>query len=258
MLRACCHCAVACSVAATLAAAPAQAQTIQPTAPSGTLGRDSFFSSLFSDTVQDFKRIPSKQNLLILGAGLMGASITKGQDLNVSTSMSSSTRFAGVLGPGEILGGAKAQLIGAVATRVIGSAIGSPRVSAIGGDLVRAQIMTQMLTAGVKMSVRRTRPDGTMFSFPSGHSSTTFATATVLQQHLGWKAGVPAYAFATYVAASRVQAKRHYLSDVAMGAALGIVAGRSVTIGHGDKRFALGPSVVPGGAGVNFTLIGQK
>jgi membrane-associated phospholipid phosphatase len=257
MLRTCCHCAVACSVVATLAVLPAQAQTIQPTAPSGSLGRDSFFSNLFSDTVQDFKRIPSKQNLFILGAGLMGASITKSQDRSVSTSMSSSTRFSGVLGPGELLGGAKAQLLGAVATQVIGSAIGSPRVSAIGGDLVRAQIVTQMLTAGVKMSVRRTRPDGTMYSFPSGHSSTTFATATVLQQHLGWRAGVPAYAFATYVAASRVQAQRHYLSDVAMGAALGIVAGRSVTIGRGDKRFALGPSVVPGGAGVNFTLVGR-
>ena len=255
MLRTCCHCAVACSVVVTLVAVPAQAQTLQPSAPSGTLGRGSFFSNLFTDTVSDFKRIPSKENLIILGAGLMGASITKTQDRNVSTTMSSSTGLGTVLGPGEILGGARSQLIGAVATQVIGHALHSPKVSALGGDLVRAQIVTQMMTAGIKMSVRRERPDGTMYSFPSGHSSTTFATATVLQQHLGWKAGVPAYAFATYVAASRVQAKRHYLSDVAMGAALGVIAGRSVTVGRGDKRFALGPSVVPGGAGVNFTLV---
>jgi membrane-associated phospholipid phosphatase len=128
----------------------------------------------------------------------------------------------------------------------------------MGADLVRAQIVTQTVTAGIKLSARRTRPDGTQFSLPSGHASTTFATATVLQRHLGWKAGVPAYALATYVAASRVQVQRHYLSDVALGATLGIVAGRSVTIGRGDARFALGPSVVPGGAGVNLTLVGRR
>jgi hypothetical protein len=60
-----------------------------------------------------------------------------------------------------------------------------------------------------------------------------------------------------YVAASRVQVRRHYLSDVVLGATLGVVAGRSVTIGRGDTKFALGPSVVPGGAGVNFTLVGR-
>jgi hypothetical protein len=30
-----------------------------------------------------------------------------------------------------------------------------------------------------------------------------------------------------------------------------------VTIGRGDTKFALGPSVVPGGAGINFTLVGR-
>ena len=60
----------------------------------------------------------------------------------------------------------------------------------------------------------------------------TFATATVLQRDLGWKVGVPAYGLATYVAASRIQDKRHFLSDVTFGAAIGIVAGRSVTIGQ--------------------------
>jgi membrane-associated phospholipid phosphatase len=130
-------------------------------------------------------------------------------------------------------------------------------VFALGSDLVRAQIVTQSVTLGIKLSVQRTRPDGTQYSLPSGHASTTFATATVLQRHFGWKAGAPAYALATFVAASRVQVQRHYLTDVALGATLGIIAGRTVTLGRGDTRFALGPSVVPGGAGVNFTLVGR-
>ena len=58
-------------------------------------------------------------------------------------------------------------------------------------------------------------------------------------------------------AASRVQMQRHYLSDVAFGAALGIVAGRAVTIQTGGYAFALSPVAAPG-PGVNFTLIGKR
>jgi membrane-associated phospholipid phosphatase len=103
------------------------------------------------------------------------------------------------------------------------------------------------------MGVGRTRPDGTQYSFPSGHSSVSFATATVLQRDLGWKVGVPAYGLATYVAASRIQDKRHFLSDVTFGAAIGIVAGRSVTVGSGNAKFAVAPSATPGGGGVTLT-----
>jgi len=111
---------------------------------------------------------------------------------------------------------------------------------------------------GRLLGARRTRPDGTRYSFPSGHASTAFATATVLQRHLGWKAGIPAYSLATYVAASRVESRRHYLSDVAFGAALGVVAGRTVTIGRGEARFAVSPAVALGGGGVTFTWVGGR
>ena len=84
-----------------------------------------------------------------------------------------------------------------------------------------------------------------------------FASATVLQRHFGWKVGVPAYAVASYVAASRVEVKHHYLSDVAFGAALGIVAGRTVPVGHGH-RLVLTPMVTPDGAGAGFTWMGRQ
>jgi membrane-associated phospholipid phosphatase len=118
-------------------------------------------------------------------------------------------------------------------------------------------LLTQGLTAAVKFSVQRGRPDGTQYSFPSGHSAVTFASATVLSAHFGWKVGVPAYGVASYVAASRLQAKRHFLSDVAFGAAVGIAVGRTVTVGRGGAQFALSPTVAPGGGGVAFTLVGQ-
>jgi len=165
--------------------------------------------------------------------------------------------MANVLRPGEIVGGAAMQSGTAFATYVVGRAIRKPRVAAVGADLVRAQILTQMTTQAIKFSAQRTRPDGTSLSFPSGHTSASFATATVLKSHFGWKAGIPAYAMATWVAASRVQKDRHYVSDVIAGATIGILAGKAVTVGRGRAKFAMSPMPAPsgGGVGVSFTRI---
>lgn len=78
------------------------------------------------------------------------------------------------------------------------------------------------LTYGLKYAVRERRPDGSdMHSFPSGHSSLSFATATYLQMRYGWKFGVPAYILSTYVAWGRVFSKKHYVWDCVVGAAIG-------------------------------------
>jgi membrane-associated phospholipid phosphatase len=84
----------------------------------------------------------------------------------------------------------------------------------------------------------------------------SFASATVLQQHFGWRAGAPAYALASYVALSRVQMQRHYLSDVAFGAALGIAAGRTITVGH-ERNLRVEPMAADGGGGVQFSWLGR-
>lgn len=213
---------------------------------------------LVAQTIEDFRRIPSIGNFAILTAGGIGAAFGHTMDHDVTRAMSGSTGLGGMLQTGETIGGARTQLAAALATYTIGRISGSPKVAALGSDLIRAQIVTQSMTAAIKLSVGRTRPDGTMYSFPSGHSSVTFATAAVLQRNLGWKVGIPAYGLATYVAASRIHDKRHFLSDVTFGAALGIVAGRAVTVGSGDAKFAVAPSATPGGAGVSFTWLGAN
>lgn len=202
--------------------------------------------------------MPSGEPLRWLGVGMIAAQMSHMADRRVSASMSTSGALHNAFEAGEVLGGAKLQFSGAFATYAIGRLTRQGSIADVGGELVRAQLITQGLTAAFKMTVRRGRPDGTQYSFPSGHTSTSFASATVLQRHFGWKAGVPAYAFATYVAASRVQVKRHFLSDVAFGAALGIAVGRTVTIGLGGTRFAVAPMTAPGGAGVELTLIRKR
>src|SRR5439155_23187221 len=109
------------------------------------------------------------------------------------------------------------------------------------------------LTYTVKLSVRRHRPPGgggKCCSFPSGHASSTFALASVLWRHLGWKAAVPTYTVASYVALSRLHEDVHFLSDVVFGSAIGIVSGRAVV--HHDRHFygmRIQPMPVPGGGG---------
>ena len=163
----------------------------------------------------------------------------------ISTSRFNGELFEGVstdqvFEVGEVGGGALIQVGGAFATFGIGKLTSNPDIESLGRDLVRAQILTQSLTQIIKFSVGRTRPDASSnHSFPSGHSAGTFAAATVLQKRYGWKVGIPAYGFAAYVAASRLSENKHYLSDVIFGAAIGIMGGRTVTIGRGGARFEL-------------------
>jgi membrane-associated phospholipid phosphatase len=151
-----------------------------------------------------------------------------------------------------VIGSAAVQLGSGAGTYAIGLLAKHTCVGVLGADLLKAQLLAEALTMAVKYSVRRTRPDnGSGFAFPSGHTSVTFASATILQQQLGWKVGAPAYALASYVAASRIQAKRHYLSDVVFGAAVGIVSAHAVTFGE-KHRFAMVPAAVSDGAAVLF------
>jgi membrane-associated phospholipid phosphatase len=248
----------------TLSPRDVSAQTLAPlptTQTFGTSAAKDFTPSLgriFADTLTDFRRLPSRESAIILGVGGLTAFAGHPADARTSQTFSGSTSMRGTFGAGQTIGAATTHLAAAFATYSIGRATGNAKVGVLGADLMRAQFVSQGVTHVIKLSVGRTRPDGTSMSFPSGHSASAFATATVLQRHLGWKAGIPAYGVAAYVAASRIQAQRHYLSDVAFGAAIGIVAGRTVTIGHGNARFSVSPAAAPGGAGVNFTWVGKN
>jgi membrane-associated phospholipid phosphatase len=219
------------------------------------LTRGVIFGDVIAPAITDFARLPSRETATWLGVGAALALVAHSVDGATSTTLSSATRLDPVLDHGAVIGGARAQLIGAAATYMLGRTTRQHTMAALGADLLRAQIVAQTLTGTIKLAVQRGRPDGTHYSFPSGHSSVSFATATVLQRRFGWKAGLPAYAMAGYVAASRVQDRRHYLSDVAFGAAIGMVAGRTVTLPFGgEHRVTVSPTVTRGGGGVSFTL----
>ena len=208
------------------------------------------------------KHLTTRETYLILGAGLAGSMSVKALDVPIRDSAFNAELWFNEDGaldhafePGNTIGGALVQVGGAFATYGIGHWTGKPGVAELGRDLVRAQLLTQGVTQLLKYSVGRTRPDGSnQRSFPSGHVSGTFASATVLNRHYGWKVGIPAFGVASYVAASRISHNKHYLSDVVFGAAIGLTAGRTVTFGTRSTRFELSPVAAPGGAGVQVSV----
>jgi membrane-associated phospholipid phosphatase len=230
------------------ATAPPAAATVEaPAMPS--------FRSLLTELPSDVRRLPALTNgLWLAGAGGLALGVHP-KDQIITEEAVESPGLEALFEAGATLGSGVVQVGGAFGTYFVGRLTHRPGLAIVGADLVRAQIINTAVTQGLKIAVDRQRPDGARFSFPSGHSSSTFATATVLARHFGWRAGVPAYALATYVAGSRLQGNKHYLSDVIFGAGIGIVSGRAATVGRGAHRFALGPMAGPTGVGISFTKV---
>jgi hypothetical protein len=204
--------------------------------------------ALFSNLVEDVKHLPAKQNLLLvgIGGGLAASAHKVDQDFNVRLR----SHYDGVnkaFAPGKYLGNTPEQVALSLGTYAYGRLSHSPKVSHLGMDLLQAQLLTEMLVQPIKYASHRTRPDGSNDrSFPSGHAAVTFASATVLERHLGWRKSLLGYSIASYVAASRLHDNRHYLSDVVFGAAVGSIAGRTV-VHHASDYWAFTPVNVPGG-----------
>jgi hypothetical protein len=129
------------------------------------------------------------------------------------------------------------------ATYLLGKTIGNEHVSKTGLMGLEALAHAEVIVYGLKYATGRERPtenDGKgrfwkgSDSFPSGHSTTTFAVATVFAYEYSRHIAVPiaAYSVATAIAASRTAARRHWVSDVAVGASFGFLIGRYVHKSH--------------------------
>jgi PAP2 superfamily len=232
------------------------------------------FRALVTDTWSDFKSFPRRKSTwVILGIGAGAALLAHPADDDVNARLVGKTSADRFWKLGNIVGSAPTQIGVSVGLYAIGRYIvrpkpdqpvtegASPRTnkwSHMGLDLLRAQIVSQTFVQAIKYSVRRDRPTGECCSFPSGHATTAFAVAAVVERHFGYRMSVPAMAIATYVATSRLHDNRHFLSDVVFGSALGTATGWTVVGRHGRGSYALVPVAVPGGFAFQITHVDRN
>lgn len=115
----------------------------------------------------------------------------------------------------------------------------------------KAWVLTAGATVVLKQVIHRQRPNEGDFpnarvwrgpyaftrdytSFPSGHTSTAFAVATVIADSYAdkWYIGAGCYTLATLAGLSRIHENMHWASDVFAGALLGFWVGRSILRMH--------------------------
>lgn len=101
------------------------------------------------------------------------------------------------------------------------------------GELALGTLTGQAITEGIRWGMNTLYDNGYNVSFakrpccdtwkgmPSGHASGAFSAAGFVFYRYGWKPAIPTTILATLVAASRVEARKHSLLQVSVGALIG-------------------------------------
>lgn len=177
---------------------------------------------------------------LVLSAGLIASDRKTGELLPNTIDQQAWSGRASEIGASYTLAGFTAS------TWLFGKAIHNDHLSEAGSLSLQAFAHTQIMIQGLKFVTQRERPleddqRGGFFkggdSFPSGHAASSFAVATVFAYEYRNHLAVPivAYSLAGVVAASRMGAQRHWVSDIAIGSGIGFLLGRYTYKRHHDN-----------------------
>jgi hypothetical protein len=175
-------------------APPAQAQAPAQSPSTATTSQNSVppvehtgLATLGRDTWNDFKAFPTRKSTwLILGVGGALAAAVHPADEHVNAQLASSGAADKIWKPGHIIGGPV--MYGIPVVIYLGGRYVLPKFdhdvdrsnkwSHLGLDLVRAEILEEVIVVALKRSTQRTRPDGSdNYSFPSGRACTTTCTS---------------------------------------------------------------------------------
>jgi hypothetical protein len=92
--------------------------------------------------------------------------------------------------------------------------------------LIISRLATRYITQAIKRISNETRPNGGTLSFPSGHTSEAFTSATVLfRETIDFNPYIAysGYVFATATGVLRITNNKHWISDVLAGAGIGML-----------------------------------
>lgn len=128
-----------------------------------------------------------------------------------------------------------------------------PKALKAAEHMLRATAYTVSVTSALKYSIKEKRPGfpDDNHSFPSGHSSASFAFASVIALQHGWVWGGLAHGLASFITVSRANDDFHYLHDITAGITIGasFAWGTYYNLENGKPYwFSLLP--IPSGAGV--------
>ncbi|MFH0982393.1 MAG: phosphatase PAP2 family protein [Planctomycetota bacterium] len=204
-----------------------------------TVQRD--LRSMPEDLWQDTKAVyGSAPNLLILGLTYGGALTVQetGPDDTVEDGFRDHTIFSkdtrDVFGA---LGNPGTHFALAGAWYLLGQQRQNEKTYEVGRTLFSALIINGLSTLAGQAANWDRAPNGEWGTFPSGHTSSTFAVASVMHDAYGPLVGVPLYGLGVLVAMERLEDNEHYLSDVLMGGVMGLVIGHTVAGEHEFEFF---------------------
>jgi hypothetical protein len=104
--------------------------------------------------------------------------------------------------------------------------------------MTRALTVTGVTTLALKGIVNNDTPNGKEWAWPSGHTSSSFCVASVLDEFYGPKVGIPAYLLAGFVGYRMMDSGDHWASDVLFGGVLGYVIGHAIAGEHKKLEIA--------------------
>lgn len=121
--------------------------------------------------------------------------------------------------------------------------------------MMTALSLTNLTTLGLKAIRDNEAPNDEDWAWPSGHASSSFTVASMLDEFYGPRVGIPAYAMASLVAYRMMDTGDHWASDVVFGASLGWVVGHTFAGKHKQLEVA-GFKVLPYTGNTNSQAVG--
>lgn len=123
--------------------------------------------------------------------------------------------------------------------------------------MAKASLFSLGITMALKKTINERRPGypDDPDSFPSGHSSASFAFASVIAARHGWYWGGSAYALASFISFSRINDDYHYLHDVIFGMTIGASYGWGTYFNYKSKsNYTVSLLPTYGGASLSLTM----
>lgn len=152
------------------------------------------------------------------------------QDVVEDRPLGSFSRF------GELAGQVYPNAFYTLGMLVHGMITGRERSYARSKLMFKTTFYSSALTTMLKYSVREPRPDSSnRDAFPSGHTTTAFAFASVVALEHPWPYGLAAYSMAGLVGFSRMNDNKHLLHHVVGGAVIGASYGLALYYKQGGS-----------------------